>query len=84
MFFCLLILFVVFNFNVFPFLRSKPQFLFAPVLNIFFVMEGDGDSEKMEIAKEMEIGREMEMGREREMEMAREMEMGRDMYRFGD
>jgi hypothetical protein len=33
-------------------------------------MEGDRDSEKMEMAREME------------MEMAREMELDREMYRF--
>ncbi len=72
---------VVFNFNEFPFPPSKPQFLGDVPMNwqnaancsarfeyfVFFrVMEGDRDSE------EIEMSREMEMVRETEMEMGRE------------
>jgi hypothetical protein len=66
MFFYLLI--VVFNFNVFPFPPSKPQFLGDVPMNrldaancspryeyfmFFCVMEGDRGSEEMEMGREM-------------------------------
>jgi hypothetical protein len=50
-----------------PMNRQKRSKLLAPVLNIFLffcAMEGDRDSEEMEMARKMEIRREMKMGKE--------------------
>jgi hypothetical protein len=85
---------VVFNFNVFPFPSSKPQFLGdvpmnrlaqqivppPPLIKIFVIFcVREGDKD----SEEMEMARKMEMEIKTAREMA-EMEMGREIQRLGD